>query len=109
MADDNITKVCSETHLFIGCLCVYFNVSKLIKFIFYNVGQALELTVSKAALFSLQSLLASEILELLFPKAQNPTVYILCDSRLLYVILSEINTTACHLGSLRCMSVAWRV
>jgi hypothetical protein len=41
MADDNITEGCSETHLYIGFLYVYFNMSKFIKYIFYNVGQAL--------------------------------------------------------------------
>ena len=107
MVDDNITEGCSETHLYIGCLYVCFNMSRLIKYS-NNIGQALETTVSKVALFSLQSVLASQILELLFPKVQNPTVYILCDIRSLCVILGAINTAAWHLGSLRLMLVAWR-
>jgi hypothetical protein len=104
MADDNIREGCSETHLYFGCLYVCFNMDKLIKYIFYNVGQALEITVSKVALFSPQSVLASEIIKLLFPKIQNPTVYILCHIRSLYVILSAFNTVACCVGSLRCVS-----
>jgi hypothetical protein len=78
---DNTTEGRSETRLYIGHLYVYFNMSKLIKYIFYNVGRTLEITVSKVALFSLQSMLASEISELLFPEVQNPTVciYVISD------------------------------
>jgi hypothetical protein len=76
MADENIAEGCSETNLYIGFLYVYFNMSKFIKYILYNFGQASEMTVLKVALFSVQSVLVTEILELLFPKVQNPAVYI---------------------------------
>ena len=56
-----------------------------------------------------KSVLASETLEFLFPKVQNPTVYILCDIRSLCIILSAINSAACHLGILRHILVAWRL
>ena len=74
-------------HVYMSCLYVYFNMTKLIKY-FCN-GQAIQMTVSKVT-FSLQSVLASKILKLLFPKAQNLTVCILCDIRTLYIVLSAL-------------------